>query len=60
MKETIKINDKCNVIYDGRECLAKVIFVKENTFDVITSFGAKMYNIPAEKFRPIIIKKVKE
>jgi len=41
----------CIVLYDGRECNANVISKNETTFDVITSFGEKMYNIPLSKFR---------
>ena len=45
-------NDCCNCIYDGLECIGKVIAVNESTFDVTTDLsGAKMYNIPFDKFR---------
>ena len=45
-----EINDWCEVKFDGRNCFAKVIEVNESCFDVITSFGEKMHNIPFAKF----------
>lgn len=53
MKKYPELNDCCNVLYDGRECVASVIAIDldSDTFDVMTSFGAGMWNIPFEKFR---------
>jgi hypothetical protein len=46
-----QVGDFCEVNYDGRICNAKVTDVTDATFDVKTSFGQPMYNIPIEKFK---------
>lgn len=50
-----KLNDWCKVNYDGRISKAFVTKVDNDTFDVITTFGAEMFNIPFDKFRPLYI-----
>lgn len=47
-----KINQFCRVLYDGRICAAEVVGVNQEnkTFDVKTSFGASMLNIPFDRF----------
>lgn len=52
----IKINSFCEILYDGRLSKSKVININDElkTFDVITSFNEKCYNIPFYKYKPII------
>lgn len=48
-----KINDCCNVIYDGQDKIAIVTDVDNDalSFSVKTFSGDPMYNIPHSKFR---------
>ena len=52
---TPKINDFCQVTYDGRLSNAIVIEVDSDKkmFTAQTSYKAKMYDIPFEKFIPM-------
>jgi hypothetical protein len=43
--------DFCKVLYDNRDVTARVTGVNDGSFDVETSFGEPMYNIPLDKYR---------
>ena len=47
------INELCEVLFDGRTCIAKVTAInpEQRTFDVVTAFKEPMYNIPYDKFK---------